>query len=183
LSTSFQISGSMQLLKGYLRLNNLLFNKTKNMTVPRAFGFSPNHKCFLCDMRENIYCAPCKQLLKQQKNRNFPIVLCLRRRISLLYVNTVIITYQDTEHYEMDENNYCFYHSCLTRRQSFIFCHYLYRFRTITASRKHFRSVCFRYKLPYLYLTAVAIGITDTERDAPTEVRSVYTDHQHHRIE
>ena len=35
---------------------------------------------------------------------------------------------------------------------------------------------------PYSYLPAVAISITDTERDAPTEVRIVYTDYQHQHI-
>ena len=51
-------------------------------------------------MIETIYCAPYKQFLKQQNNRDFPAVLHLKCIISLLYVIANITTYQDTEYYE-----------------------------------------------------------------------------------
>jgi hypothetical protein len=100
-------------------------------------------------MIETIYCVPYKQFLKQQKNRNIPAVLSLKGRISRLYGIAIVITYQDTEHYERTRIITAFTVAVSQEGKNLCFTTIYIDFRHSQRQVNNFRSVCFHYKLPY----------------------------------
>jgi len=99
-------------------------------------------------MTETIYCAPYKQFLKQQKNRNFPAVLYLKCIISPLYVTINIITYQDIQYYERTVIITAFNIAASQEGKNLYFATIFIDSRHSQRQVINFRSFCFHYKLP-----------------------------------